>query len=244
MRRSSCAHGATVQGAIDRSGDPRAAPRGRGLEAGPAAGYDPAVGRQGEPSRPGTAGGDRPEPPGLGGDRRLQRAIDRLAADTRVEEATGARARRSWLGRQLDEETSLEGVLLDLAERGERVVVHTVGGHDLAGRIETVARDFCGVRLGSGQRVLVRTHAIETVRQVAGAAVTGVDRGAPGGQDFETALAALGEQRPEVSLTTARGQRWSGRLLTVGHDVVRLELEAGGGVVFVPLAAIWEIGLP
>src|SRR3954451_21304417 len=68
--------------------------------------------------------------------------IDRWVDEGRVAEAADARSRRHWLRRQLDAETTLRGVLLDLAERGDPVTVTTPAGPGPAGRLRIVGLDF------------------------------------------------------------------------------------------------------
>ena len=52
----------------------------------------------------------------------LARVLERLAAETRADDAAAAGAGPAWLGRQAEEEATLAGVLVDLAERRGPIV--------------------------------------------------------------------------------------------------------------------------
>lgn len=177
----------------------------------------------------------------LGGSMRLERALQTLTTDARADEESRARSRRRWLRRQAEEDSSVDGVLCDLAERESRVMLQVASGRQHVGVIRAVASDFCSLRADTGHDVLVRTCAVEYVRQLAGPAVPGTDRGRPGGQAFEVAVASLAEDQPEVTAATMCGERLRGRVIAVGRDVVRLELEGRGGTAYVPLEALAEV---
>ncbi|MDQ3293286.1 MAG: hypothetical protein M3527_02365, partial [Actinomycetota bacterium] len=57
------------------------------------------------------------------------------AAAARVDEAAAARSRERWLRQAADEEAMVAGVLLDLAERADTVVVQGPGGRTPRGRV-------------------------------------------------------------------------------------------------------------
>jgi hypothetical protein len=115
----------------------------------------------GDPALPSSAASD---PNDLGGRTRLDAALGRLTDETRGDEAARARSREHWLRRQADEEASLGGVLVDLAERGDRVVLSTVTGRRHRGWLVAVGDDFCVVRAESGAEVLVSHRGLATVR--------------------------------------------------------------------------------
>ncbi|HWC38241.1 MAG TPA: hypothetical protein VG476_06920, partial [Acidimicrobiales bacterium] len=56
---------------------------------------------------------------------RLLGEISRWAGDARASDAARGRSRERWLRRQAEEEATLPGIALDLAERGEAVVLKT-----------------------------------------------------------------------------------------------------------------------
>src|SRR5204863_961971 len=105
---------------------------------------------------------------------RLIGDLGRWAADSRASDAARARTRERWLRRQAAEEATLPGVALDLAERGDAVVLKTTSGRAHRGRLVAVARDVWVLRSdashGSGGEdgmagaTFVATDAIASLR--------------------------------------------------------------------------------
>lgn len=159
----------------------------------------------------------------LGGSGGFAAALERWAADAAVDEAARQRARQRWLQVQAEEEASLAGTLLDLAEHG-RPVGLDVGEYRLRGRIVGLGADFVAVRSERGQDLLVRMAAVEVVRgdpgehPVTGDRTTVVDAGLTG------VLAALAADRLSVLVRTASGTVVRGELRSAGLDVVRLRV--------------------
>ena len=142
------------------------------------------------------------------------------------EERAGAsqadRARERALRQAAEEEACLAGTLVDLAERGSRVVVRTQTGRAHAGVVESVGADYCVVRSDSGVAAHLRLAAVATVRPSPGdrhAAASG-DREAAGDVRFLEALGRMVHERPQVVLVTRGGDVVVGRLRAVGADVV------------------------
>lgn len=174
----------------------------------------------------------------LGGTDALARSLERWAADAMVDEAARQRTRQRWLRIQAEEEATLLGALVDLAERG-RPVVLDVGDHRIRGAVVGIGADFLAVRSDRGQDVLVRTGAIEVVRAEPGERAVVGDRATL----VEVALAAvvgpLAAERPEVVVRTRSGQVVRGQLRSAGTDVVRLRADGDPpSPVWVPLDAI------
>jgi len=173
----------------------------------------------------------------LGGDG-FARALERWAADAAVDEAARQRARQRWLRVQAEEEASLAGALLDLAERG-RAVSLDVGAERVRGRVVGVGADFVAVRSERDQQVLVRTAAVDVVRAEPGTpAVTG-DRTAVLEVDLAGVLNPLAAERPEVLVRTRTGSVVRGELSSAGTDVVRLRIPGDPPApAWVPIDAI------
>lgn len=159
----------------------------------------------------------------LGGDDGFGRALQRWAADAGVDEAARQRARQRWLRTQAEEEASLAGALLDLAERA-RTVTLEVGSERVRGRIVGVGEDFVAVRSDRGQHVLVRTGAVEVVRAEPGTAAVVGDRTSVVDVGLTGLLPPLAAERPEVRVRTRSGLTVRGDLVAAGSDVVRLRV--------------------
>jgi hypothetical protein len=174
----------------------------------------------------------------LGGGDVLARSLERWAAEARVDEAAGARARQRWLRIQAEESASILGTLVDLAERG-RPVTLDVGDHHIRGRIVGVGADFLAVRSDRGQDVLVRTGAVEVVRAEPGATSVIGDRAVLVEVDLHAVVGPLAADRPEVLIRTRSGQAVRGEVRSAGTDVVRLRVDGDPpAAVWVPLAAV------
>ena len=174
----------------------------------------------------------------LGGTDGFARALERWAADAAVDEAARQRARERWLRIQAEEEASLAGTLLDLAERGRPVVLE-VGAHRVRGRLAGLGADFVAVRSDRDQGVLARTSAIDVVRAEPGARAVVGDRTAVVDAGLAGVLAPLAAERPEVLVRTRGAAVVRGELRSAGLDVVQLRV--GGDPptpAWVPVGAI------
>jgi hypothetical protein len=174
----------------------------------------------------------------LGGDGDLSRALERWAADAAVDEAARQRARQRWLRIQAEEEATVAGVLLDLAERGTTVSLD-VGPHRLRGRIVGLGDDFVAARSETGQEVLVPSDAIEVVRSEPGAPDVVGDRATLLDVTLANVLVPLAAERPEVAIRTRSGTVVRGELRSAGTDVARLRVAGEPPTsAWVPVTAI------
>jgi len=190
-----------------------------------------------------------------GGDRRADRTgpgvgtgpadgAERWLAGLRADTGADQRRRASWLSRQAEEEATLLGVLADLAERGRPAVVDVAGGRRHRGVVGIVGEDFVGLRTEGGTPVLVARAAITGVRPAPG------DTGAVGDRRLapQVTLAGVlssiaGSGARLVLVPFGGGEPIAGELRSVGTDVMALRLDADGGSVHVPLAAVAEVQL-
>ena len=174
----------------------------------------------------------------LGGPDSLGRALERWAADAAVDEAARARARARWLRIAAEEEASLAGTLVDLAEQG-RPVVLDAGGQRVQGVVVGVAEDFVAVRTDQGQQALVRLDAIEVVRSDPGAADVVGDRPATLDVSLAAVLGPVAADRPDVLVRTRQGVAVRGQLRGAADDSLRLRLDGDRGApAWVSLAAV------
>jgi hypothetical protein len=169
-------------------------------------------------------------------------AVDRFAAEARVQEAARARARRSSLGSQAEEEASLRGVLVDLGERAATVCLELAAGRTVVGVVEQVAEDHLQVRATDGRAVLVVLDVVQLVLpQGAGDAVTGA-REVRSGSTLRHVLHDLAGGRAPVRVHLRSGATVDGELRSVGVDVLALEAAGDGRRrAHVPLGAVAEV---
>ena len=164
--------------------------------------------------------------------------LSRWLADARVDAAVASRARASWLRQQLEDEATLAGVLLDLAERGRPVSIHSRGDRRLRGTVRAVAEDFCALRTSDSADLLVVYTAILAVRPTGDAAVVSGGRPAALDMTMVDALAALLPDRPRVLVGHPDGSGTAGELRSVGRDVLVLRPDGEARAIYVPLTAV------
>jgi hypothetical protein len=170
--------------------------------------------------------------------------LARWAADARADEAARDRARERWLRRQAEEEGTLAGALLDLAERRAAVLVATAAGRRHRGTVVAVGADFVGLRGGRAAQVLVPLAAVAWVRPLEGdSAAPGDDRPLALEATLVEALDGLAARRPRTLVVpAAASEALTGELVAVGRDVVTLRLDGDGRpLAFVPVASVTEV---
>jgi hypothetical protein len=89
--------------------------------------------------------------------------LDRWVAEARVDEAALQRSRERWLREVAEQEATLGGVLIDLAERCAGVTI-AVDGRRHHGVIVAIGVDFVAVRATAGADVLLAISAVGVVR--------------------------------------------------------------------------------
>lgn len=174
--------------------------------------------------------------------------LDRWVADARVDDAARRRSSERWLRQQAEEEATFVGVLIDLAERGASVVVHSGAGTGRVhrGRIVLVGLDFMRVEVGGAGDVLVASKVVSSVRTDRdGPTVTG-DRLASSRLTLAEMITGLAAERERALFVPAVGaDPLCGTVRSVGQDVVvvRLDGEGGGnsGFAYLPLASVGEV---
>jgi hypothetical protein len=178
----------------------------------------------------------------FGGDALLDR-LERWAADSRVDEAARQRSRERWLRQQAEEEATLAGVLLDLAERRVPVVVLTRAGRRHNGLVRAIGADFCALRTATGADVVVALAALGAVRTQPRVEVSIGDRPAQVDLLLSEVLMGLAATRERVLIVTMDGaDAVSGELRSVGHDVVTVRADGDQpAAAYIPLAAIAEV---
>ena len=185
--------------------------------------------------------------------------LERWAAEARAREAAEARVRERWLRTQAEEGARLGLVLVGLAERRADVVVTTLAGRTVHGRLTRVGLDF--LALERAGVTLVALHAVAWVRESPRhrgrvAPATGPDEeleaddprapdvgreGAGPGASLAGVLAQAVAHRPRVTVV-ADAASLTGELRTVGLDVLVLRTPGDPpSLAYVRLRSLYEI---
>jgi len=163
--------------------------------------------------------------------------LTRLISSVRADDARGSRLRERTLRSAASAEATMGGVLLDLAEGGEQLVIRMTSGRQVRGSIELVALDAVALRTDPGRLSLLRLDAIAWVRRVPGSAdaegPTEPAGARPGARTttFVALAAGLAAERCHVSLAVAGEDRLlTGELRAVGVDVLTVRLDGASPV--------------
>ncbi|HEX2578155.1 MAG TPA: hypothetical protein VHK88_17535 [Aquihabitans sp.] len=178
-----------------------------------------------------------------GGSAAFDAALRALTDDERAGAAAAERRREHSLRRQAAESGAFAGVLLDLAERRQRLVIVTVGGRSVRGTIRTLGTDFVGLRSPGAETALVATRAVTSVRTEPGTAPTAGDRVVHLDASLAAVLADLAAERPWCSVHTTAGEAVGGELRGAGVDVIAVRA-ATGDTTYVPLHAVVDVVVP
>jgi hypothetical protein len=174
-------------------------------------------------------------------------ALERFVADARSDLAARARGRQRWLGVQAAEETSLVGVVWDLAERAASASVTTTAGRQHHGRVSGAGVDFVCLRPAGDGLVLLPLHAVAAIRPEPGAVVAG-DRSVdeiPDATDLRSTLAELAADRPRIStVAIGSGDVVTGELRSVGLDVIVVAMgQQSRDVAYLRLSSLAELSV-
>ena len=169
-------------------------------------------------------------------------SLERWLSDAAAEEAARERSQERSLRDASVQSATFVGVLVDAAERGERVVVRTTTGRMLQGAIKAVGRDFVVVA-GDASAAFVSLSGVAAVRLHPGrrAEDTAGDRVAPVRASLASVLAGVAVDRPRVQMgITGEPHPVTGELRAVGLDVVTIALD-GMTTAYVPFENLVEL---
>jgi hypothetical protein len=187
-------------------------------------------------------GGDPSGAPSpLGGAARFVADLEAWVAAAAADQGVQARRRERWLRTQAEEEATILGVLADLAERDQAVVVTTRADRRHRGAVALVGRDFALVLTEQRSTVLVQVAAIVQVRTTPGGAGVVGDRALRLEVGWADALRVLAADRPRILAIPSGGAPCGGELRSVGADVLTMRLEGDGSRAYLPIAAVDEI---
>ena len=173
--------------------------------------------------------------------------LARWAEEARGAGEARARMQERALRRAAEQEATFVGVLVDLAESGEEVVVALASGRSHRGPLVAVGRDFVALRDAHNQPVFLALSAVTDVRLLPGAR-PGDTTGAAPVEDRSTMAAVLaglaGEGRRVRVGTWGDVLGVAGELRSVGTDVVTLRLDTRPATtVYLRLEAVSEVVL-
>jgi hypothetical protein len=167
--------------------------------------------------------------------------LDQWVAEARIEEAALRRSRERWLLEVAEQEATLVGVLIDLAEQHADVSI-AANGRRHHGVIAAIGVDFVAVRVVAGADVLIATAAVSVVRTTSAVGAAVGDRVVSTELRLTDVLVELAADRERVRIVTAGGESVAGTLRSVGHDVVVLRTDGQPpGTAYVPRDAIVEV---
>lgn len=170
--------------------------------------------------------------------------FDAWLGTLRTERDIDDRRRTRWLANQALEEATVTGVVADLVQQGQSVVVRLLDGRHHRGLIRVVGEDFCAMRTSTGIDSLITYRAIRSVHSQPGAEIVSGDRRVHPATALRHALAELAADGVRVHLSFGETHEIiTGELRSVGIDLVTLRLDGNGGWAYVPLAAVSEVSL-
>lgn len=168
--------------------------------------------------------------------------LARWVADAKVDDAALSRQRGRALAEAADQEATVTGLLLDLAELGAPVAIEAGGSRHL-GWVTAVGADFVALSADAGPTVLIAGGAIEVISPAHGSKARG-DRVVTADLSLLRVLAELAEEREPIRITTRGGASASGTVVGLGQDVIRVR-SAGEppAQTYVPLDAVASVAL-
>jgi len=168
--------------------------------------------------------------------------LGRWLAEVHTGDAARLKRRQRWLEQLATEEATFLGTLTDLAENSTDVIVETASGRRHTGQIQAIGIDFFAL-VSRGRWTFVPLSATTMVRSVV--ARPQPPSGARTGALDLTLLEALADQlpdRPRVVTWSVSGERLTGHLAGVGHDVVTIRLDSDPpGAAHIAASSISEV---
>ena len=175
--------------------------------------------------------------------------LDALLSDAVAQQEARDRVAARVLRDVAEQEATFLGALLDLAERGDLVMVRTTGERSHRGVVRAVGRDFIVLQEAGGPPAFVAVSAIASVRSLVASRRRGEDvagsRPPPVEASLASVLAGLAAARPQVHIgVSGETAALLGELRAVGRDVVTLRLESGERpAVLLPVPSIRDVVL-
>ncbi|MCX7619409.1 MAG: hypothetical protein N2037_01015 [Acidimicrobiales bacterium] len=172
--------------------------------------------------------------------------FDRWASELVADEERARRTREAWLVRQAEQEATLQGTLVDFAERRDPVVVTLRNGRRHHGVLRLVGRELVGLQTPTGLTVLAPSHSIAWVGAGGRARCSQLDntgdRIVRTAGSLHAALETVAERQCEALIDFAGAvAAMRGVIESVGTDVLRVRVDGSSGAAHVPIAAIAAI---
>jgi hypothetical protein len=168
--------------------------------------------------------------------------LERWAADARVDEHADRRSRERWLEQAATGDATFAGVLIDLAERGQRVQLALATGRRVVGTVDGLGADFVAVRAVPRGDVLVPFGAIDQVAALDDASLA-AERAVATDLRLADVLGAMATERERVRVVGRDpASTVAGVLRHGGLDVVTIRTDATPATtVAIPVAALSEV---
>jgi len=157
--------------------------------------------------------------------------LERWAADARVGRESRRRRTRRDLHDVAASDSTVEGLLVDRAERGDAVAITTVTGSTHRGRVVATTPD--AVVLETPALTIVAMNAVATVAGDHGSPAVASPRRATADLGMESMVAALAGEGARVRISHGGDGRTSGRLQGVGDGTATLIADDGSYTVVV-----------
>lgn len=163
--------------------------------------------------------------------------IDRWLGEVRSDEAARSRSRVGALRSHGGEDATFVGVLADLVERRETVVVTTAHGRRHRVQVREVGPDAAVFVAGRGEWLVIRLDCVSAVRLLGGDAVHG--------EASMTTTASFGRLVARAAEPGDRLRFWlggelvSGEVVSISSEVAVLRLDSAD-VTYVNLAVVEE----
>jgi hypothetical protein len=176
----------------------------------------------------------------------MEGRLDRWVAEARVDAAVQERSAERWLRQQAEEEATLTGILVDLAEWQTEVAITTTSGRLHCGRIHQVGVDFVQVVVPGAGPVLVSTAVISSVRTRPGVPPVTGDRVVAPQVRLVERIIGMAEERERAMFVPLDGRSpVCGTVRSVGQDVLVIRLDADtpttAGYAYLPITTIGEV---
>ncbi len=151
-------------------------------------------------------------------------ALTRWVAEGSADHAARSRARQRWLERQAEEEATLVGSIVDLAERGTAIAITTTAGNRHPGVVVAVGSDFAILREPRLGDIVIRHDAIAMIRPAPGDTTPTGDRPLDVNLALADALVELSAERPRIRVATG-SEEVTGELRSAGYNVMTIHLD-------------------
>jgi hypothetical protein len=167
-------------------------------------------------------------------------ALRQFLESALADDAARSRAGVGALRERRAEDATLVGLLANLADHGDEVLIGTTTGHTRRGRLTTVGPGGAVVRTTTGACTAIRTASIAFVRSATGVRIDGDGRPSTT-MSWPLLVATVVEAGDDVLITIA-GTAVQGRLRSLSRAIAAIDT-ADRGVIYAVLEAADEVSV-